>query len=281
MAERLEFAHRQRGSASRRSALGMALLLIGVAVALLTRPLWTPRVPPGVLIEVVGEVPRPGVHNLEAPTVARAVAAAGGAATGLPETPLYAGDRVIVSPEGVRVAPGGDPLLVGLPVDLNTADAPALEALPGIGPSLARAILDDRAQRGPFPRVESLARVKGVGPATTTELAPFLSVSGVDDLEPPGPLDVNRASAAALETLPGIGPVMAARIVVDREDRGAFRSVDDLDRVRGVGPATVARLRERMVALPLEGGGEAGAPQDVGEDHQGSLDLVERGVGAD
>jgi len=60
------------------------------------------------------------------------------------------------------------------------------------------------------------------------------------------PLELNGATAAALQTLPGVGPVTARRIVEDRRRRGPFRSVEALQRVRGVGPKTVARLRGRL-----------------------------------
>lgn len=51
------------------------------------------------------------------------------------------------------------------------------------------------------------------------------------------PVDVDRATAADLERLPRIGPALAQRIVDDRADRGAFGSLDALQRVRGIGPA--------------------------------------------
>lgn len=57
------------------------------------------------------------------------------------------------------------------------------------------------------------------------------------------PLDLNRATAAELEELPGIGPALAARIVAHRSRRGPFRSVEDLLEVRGVGPRTLEALR--------------------------------------
>jgi len=60
------------------------------------------------------------------------------------------------------------------------------------------------------------------------------------------PLDVNLASAAELERLPGVGPALAARIVEARTRDGPFGSVDDLLRVRGVGGATLERLRPRL-----------------------------------
>lgn len=57
------------------------------------------------------------------------------------------------------------------------------------------------------------------------------------------PLDPNRASAEDLAAVPGLSPRLAAEIVADRERRGPFRRVDDIDRVRGIGPARLARAR--------------------------------------
>jgi competence protein ComEA len=61
-------------------------------------------------------------------------------------------------------------------------------------------------------------------------------------------IDVNSAPATRLEVLPGVGPRLAQRIVADRVERGPFASVDDLDRVTGVGPAIVRRVRPFAVA---------------------------------
>ena len=59
----------------------------------------------------------------------------------------------------------------------------------------------------------------------------------------PSPLDLNTATAGELETLPGIGPVMAERIIAYREANGPFSSVDELDNVAGIGPKTLESLR--------------------------------------
>lgn len=59
-----------------------------------------------------------------------------------------------------------------------------------------------------------------------------------------GPVNVNRASAAELEELPGIGPVLAERIVQWREDAGPFTSVDDMTAVPGIGPSVLEGLRD-------------------------------------
>jgi competence protein ComEA len=67
------------------------------------------------------------------------------------------------------------------------------------------------------------------------------------DLDPSGlpayRIDLNRADRAELLQLPGVGPKLADRIEEYRRDSGGFRSVDDLHHVRGIDPATVARLR--------------------------------------
>ena len=67
---------------------------------------------------------------------------------------------------------------------------------------------------------------------------------------PTGPIDLNRASAAELTRLPGIGPVLAARIVAARDSDGPFTSVDELRRVNGVGPSKLAAFRDRLMVSP-------------------------------
>lgn len=59
-----------------------------------------------------------------------------------------------------------------------------------------------------------------------------------------GPVDLNTADAALLETLPGIGPAIAAAIIDHRERNGPFGSVDSLLEVRGIGEAKLAQLRD-------------------------------------
>lgn len=67
--------------------------------------------------------------------------------------------------------------------------------------------------------------------------------AGGGAVSPADPIYINRATAAELETLPAIGPVMAQRIVMYREKMGPFTSLDDLDKVSGIGAATLAELR--------------------------------------
>lgn len=80
--------------------------------------------------------------------------------------------------------------------------------------------------------------------------APIVAARPVATRRPDGPVDINRATVDDLTRLPGIGSVLAARIVAARDANGAFGSVDDLRRVSGVGPAKLAALRERLAISP-------------------------------
>jgi competence protein ComEA len=84
-----------------------------------------------------------------------------------------------------------------------------------------------------------LAAAFALSPALSRAVASNRPASAVSMADP---IDVNQASAAELSLLPGVGPSLAAAIVADRESRGAFRRPQDLDRVRGIGPAILARI---------------------------------------
>lgn len=90
-------------------------------------------------------------------------------------------------------------------------------------------------------------------------------------------LDLNAASASELETLPGVGPRLAQRIVQARATRGGFRSISELDDVRGVGPALIARWRDRLqIRSQIDG---PARPSDERDRVPQAPVEVERGVG--
>lgn len=62
------------------------------------------------------------------------------------------------------------------------------------------------------------------------------------------PIDINSAGSAELQQLPRIGPALAGRILEYRSRRGAFRSVDELTRISGIGPKTLETLRPLITA---------------------------------
>lgn len=81
-------------------------------------------------------------------------------------------------------------------------------------------------------------------PAAAAGSLPLDAVrSGGIDLVVAGLIDLNRASLEELDQLPGIGPVTAQAIVEHRTTHGPFRSVDELVDVKGVGPATLEKIR--------------------------------------
>ena len=61
-----------------------------------------------------------------------------------------------------------------------------------------------------------------------------------------GPIALNRASAKELESLDGIGPVLAARIIAYRNQNGPFLSIDDLMKVSGIGTVKFAQFKEKL-----------------------------------
>jgi competence protein ComEA len=61
-------------------------------------------------------------------------------------------------------------------------------------------------------------------------------------------IDLNRATAAQLEDLPGVGPVLASRIVAYRDLHGSFSAIEDLLDVGGIGEAKLAAMRDSIAA---------------------------------
>jgi competence protein ComEA len=87
-------------------------------------------------------------------------------------------------------------------------------------------------------------RVGDVDPAGIPVVLPISTAAADPATTTPGPVDVNRATTAELEELPGVGPATAAAIVDDRERNGPFATVDELDRVPGIGPSKLDALRD-------------------------------------
>lgn len=75
-----------------------------------------------------------------------------------------------------------------------------------------------------------------------------------------GLLDINTASATELESLPGIGPVLAGRIVAHREANGPFARTDGLLAVDGIGPALLSAVRPSVAVLSVGEGNPYGHP---------------------
>jgi competence protein ComEA len=63
---------------------------------------------------------------------------------------------------------------------------------------------------------------------------------------PPAPINLNTATSEELQLVPGIGPVTAEKILQMRKSYGAFKSVDDLRAVRGIGPKRLEKMRKYL-----------------------------------
>ncbi|MGA5064716.1 helix-hairpin-helix domain-containing protein [Streptomyces exfoliatus] len=143
-----------------------------------------------VIVDVGGKVRRPGVLTLPAGSrVADALRAAGGAKpeadlTGLNRARvLFDGEQVLVGLPGTPVggsgsgsgagsgSGGGGP---GVPLSLNTATVEQLDTLPGVGPVLARHIVDHRTEHGGFRSVGELREVNGIGERRFADLEPLV-----------------------------------------------------------------------------------------------------------
>jgi len=141
-----------------------------------------------VVVSVVGSVARPGLVTLPTGSrVAAAVEAAGGLAPDAdPGSVNLAavvadGEQIVVGAPGAAAdaaadAPrAGSGAAPGGRLNLNTATAAELDALPGVGPVLAQRIVDHREQ-GRFTNVDQLEDVPGIGPARAAELADLVTV---------------------------------------------------------------------------------------------------------
>ena len=154
----------------------IGLLLAGVIFLLSSEPRGKPveLMPPDPLrVHVAGAVEVPGVYELPQGSIVQdAIAAAGGLRADADLStlnlaqPVQDGQRIevagLVEPESQSASAqaGADGR-----VHLNSASAPELERLPGIGPALAQKIIQYREQHGPYQRLEDLLQVEGIGPA--------------------------------------------------------------------------------------------------------------------
>jgi len=186
--------------ASTAGPVGSASVSPGQPLASLTGPApasgsASPTFPAGPVVDVAGKVRHPGVYQLAAGArVSDAVTAAGGMLPGVDPASVNLARKVVdgeqvligVPPVPGAAAAGADPAspppgtaggAASGPIDLNTATAAQLDALPGVGPVLAQRIVDWRGQHGRFASVDQLKDVSGIGDAKFADLKPLVSVS--------------------------------------------------------------------------------------------------------
>lgn len=235
--ERLPVWLQARYGLERRSVVALSVLLV-VAAVFAAQHFWTGR-----------------TQSVQAPEVVRAAAPFGESAEsgsgegggrrgetqstvsgGMPNTPGAAGAEIVVDVSGKVREPG----VHRLPAGSRVADA--LKAAGGVRPGTdtdalnrARFLVD-----GEQVVVGGTAPVPGVGgvPVNGAPAAPGAGPAGAA-----APVPLNTATVDQLDTLPGVGPVLAQHILDYRTQHGGFRSVDELREVNGIGDRRFADLR--------------------------------------
>ncbi|MFE1030710.1 helix-hairpin-helix domain-containing protein [Streptomyces sp. NPDC058807] len=221
--ERVPVWLQTRCGMERRSAVALTVLLV-VAAVFAVQHFWTGRTQPVSAPEVVREAAAYGAGE-------QSEAADGRAATDTPTgtAPATAGAEIVVDVGGKVREPGVHRLPAGSRVE------DALRAAGGVRPGTktdglnrARFLVD-----GEQVIVGAPAQSAGAGP----------SGAAVGPAAPTAPVSLNTATADQLDTLPGVGPVLAQHIIDYRTRNGGFRSVDQLREVNGIGDHRFADLR--------------------------------------
>ena len=187
-----------------------------------------PATPSSIRVHVIGRVNDPGVHEISANgRIIDAIDAAGGMASGAHPgslnmaQPVCDGCQILIpaSGNGKVIAPSGVQGGGGSP-----GGQPAPSGAPGGSGALAGAAA--------APGVVNGAAATQGGPAS-------------GDL-----VDLNTATVEQLQTIDGVGPVMAERIFTWRQEHGRFTSVDELQEIDGIGPKKFAKLKDRVRVQP-------------------------------
>jgi competence protein ComEA len=117
-------------------------------------------------------------------------------------------------------------------LDLNTASTVHLRGIKGLGPSRAEEIVRYRSKHGPFASIDELDRVPHVGDMPLQELAKVkqqFAIAGSGDGSQKRKVNVNKANAAELRQIPGIGAGHAEAIMERRRERGPIDDLNEID----------------------------------------------------
>ncbi|MFF6963648.1 helix-hairpin-helix domain-containing protein [Streptomyces anthocyanicus] len=227
--ERMPLWLQTRCGLERRSVAALSVLLV-VAAVFAVQHFWTGRTHPVAAPEVVREAAAYGAGKPEPTAEDRDTAGGSGPKAAATAT---AGPEIVVDVGGkVR-----DPGVHSLPAGSRVADA--LRAAGGVRPGTktdglnrARFLVDGEqvivGAPAPVPR-------PGAGPAPDGPTG----AAG-----PVAPVSLSTATTDQLDTLPGVGPVLAQHIIDYRTQHGGFRSVDELREVNGIGERRFADLRD-------------------------------------
>ena len=184
---------------------------------------------------------------------ARWVLASGSSAAGSGEAVSYAstgsGAKGSSSNGGsFSVGPGGEDVVVDVTGEVSDAGVYRLPAGSRVNDALVRA--GGATAKANLEAINLAARLSDgqqvVVPSTAPSPAAARSATGSADGASTGPISLGSATVSDLDTIDGIGPVTAQKIVEFRDQHGGVSSVDDLSQISGIGPATMESLRSRL-----------------------------------
>lgn len=178
------------------ASIGVALVAVMSAFVLRFRPpepiaIEPPRptaTPGPIQVYVSGAVTNPDVYQMASGSLVQDAITLAGGPTGEADLNLLNlaqrlqdGDQIYVPVSGEMPPPplvssGPDTVDTTSVVNINTAEQAELETLPGIGPALAGRIIEYRQLNGPFPSVDALEDVSGIGPTTLEDIRDSVSV---------------------------------------------------------------------------------------------------------
>lgn len=222
-----EIARRAGLSDVPKATVGAVVALALVAVAFAAWRFWPTSVQPGLVVATSGS---------------EAAVPAGGSDE--PTASVSASATAVVHVVGAVRSPGVYELIEGARVADAIAQAGGL--LPDAvaqAINLARPVADGEQILVP----DEDAVEAGAIPAAATAAGGPGAPAGAAGT---GKIDINTADAASLDTLPGVGPSTATKIIAEREANGPFATVDDLGRVSGIGPKRLEQLRDLVSAGP-------------------------------
>lgn len=150
-------------------------------------------------------------------------------------------------------------------ININTAGIKELSTLPGIGPAYAQNIINHRNKNGLFSTKTELLQVEGIGRARFNKIKALIVLGKTDSTrakklqiteiktskaKPPATLrriNVNKATAQMLTSLPGIGPAYAQNIINYRLKHGSFTTFEELLKVKGIGKKRLEKLKPFII----------------------------------
>ncbi|WP_420709318.1 helix-hairpin-helix domain-containing protein [Streptomyces sp. NRRL B-3648] len=223
--ERMPVWLQARYGVERRGVVALAVVLVAAAV-FAVQHFWSGR---------PQSVSAPQVVRTQAPFAGKGERAAPGAPVSTPATP---GAEIVVDVSGKVREPG----IRRLPAGARVADA--LRAAGGVRPGVsteglnrARFLVDGEQVVVGTPAGTSAGAAAPPGTAAGP-------LSGTTGTGPTAPVSLSTATVEQLDTLPGVGPVLARHIIDYRTQHGGFRSVDELREVNGIGDRRFTDLRE-------------------------------------